>query len=94
MVVRGRDEPVKIYELLAEAEEPADQEKFAWVETFEQGLALFERQDWPAAAAQFRRVIELRGADAPSALFIERCERRSSAEPVRAVGAAKNFAAE
>ena len=32
-------------------------------------------------------MIELRGAVPPSALFVERCERLSSAEPVRAVGA-------
>jgi adenylate cyclase len=94
VVVRGRDEPVKIYELVAEADESASPEKFAWIETFEKGLALFDRQDWPAAAALFRRVVEMRGADAPSALFIERCERHMTLEPVRPVGNAKTFAAE
>ena len=95
VTVRGRDEPVKIYELLAEATEPAaDEERFAWVGVFEEGLALYERQDWAAAIVRFRRAIELRGADPPSVLFIERCERLSSAEPVRAVGGAKNVAAE
>jgi len=95
VTVRGRDEPVKIYELLAEAAEPAaDEERFAWVGVFEEGLALYERQDWAAAIVRFRRVVELRGADPPSVLFIERCERLASAEPVRAVGSAKNVAAE
>ena len=48
VTVRGRDEPVKIYELLAEAAEPAaDEERFAWVGVFEEG--------WPSTSARTGR---------------------------------------
>src|SRR5215469_8830402 len=50
VTVRGRDEPVRIYELLAESAGAADDEAFAWVKLFERGLASFEEQDWQAAA--------------------------------------------
>jgi adenylate cyclase len=98
VTVRGRGEPVRVYELLAEAAGAADDEAFAWVKLFERGLAAFEEQDWQAAAELFRRTIELRGEDAPSTLFIERCQARLSPDLLSVVPPAApssaNYAAE
>jgi len=94
VTVRGRDEPVRIYELLAESAGAADDEAFAWVKLFERGLASFEEQDWQNAAELFRKAIELRGEDAPSAHFIERCQARLSPDVLRAVPPPTNYAAE
>ena len=94
VTVRGRDEPVKIYEVLAEAEGEADAETYVWVKLFESGLTHYEAQGWPAALEMFRKVIEIRGEDRPSSYFIERCERRLAPEVLRAVASSGHVAAE
>ncbi len=94
VTVRGRDEPEKIYEVLAEASGAADEETYAWVRLFESGLAHFEAKDWQGALELFRKVTEIRGDDPPSAYFIERCERRLAPEVLRAVPGSTHAAAE
>jgi adenylate cyclase len=94
VTVKGRDEPVKIYELLAEVGATADDERFVWVKVFERGLTFYEEQNWQGAVEQFRKVVKMRGEDPPSAMFIERCEGRLSPDVVRAITGSANYAAE
>ena len=45
-----------------------------WVLAYEAGLDAFTDREWMKALEHFRRAIELRGGDAPSEVFIRRCE--------------------
>lgn len=67
--VVGRENPVGIYELLARTGELTQQQK-EMREAFEQGLAHFEKREWPQATEWFRRVIELVPDDGPSKVYI------------------------
>ena len=73
--VRGREEPVAIYELLDLRDENGGTEGYDWIATFETGLALYEQGRWSEAIAHFEDVIGLRGSDSPSLHFIERCRK-------------------
>jgi adenylate cyclase len=74
VTVKGREEPVFIYELLDMADPIKEIVRPDWVLAYEAGLDAFNDRDWLKALEHFRRTIELRGGDAPSELFIRRCE--------------------
>ncbi len=70
--VKGKDEPVKIYELVKfDGREDAYREA---IPVFEKGLHYYRNQRWDLAAEHFETVIEILGKDAPSRLFIQRCQ--------------------
>lgn len=71
--VRGREEPVAIYELLDLRDENGLLDGYEWIAIFEAGLALYEQGRWSEAVEQFEAVIRLRGMDPPSEHFIRRC---------------------
>lgn len=70
--VKGKKQPVRIYELLGEKK---DAEKWGnAVSLFEEGLSKYKQGLWDEAIECFHKVLEVRPADAPSHLYIERCE--------------------
>lgn len=71
--VKGKKEPVKIYEILGRG--PAPSHTAQWVAKFEEGLTLYKAKKFDAAEATFRTVITMRGGkDAPSDVYLERCD--------------------
>jgi adenylate cyclase len=74
--VKGRQEPVAIYELLAMADEAHPLGHFDWIHLYEKALGRYVEHDWKGALEDFRRVIELRGGDKPSEVFVARCEEQ------------------
>jgi adenylate cyclase len=90
VTVKGREEPVWIYEPLAMADEDGAEDgegeargRFAWVADYERGLERYFERDWAGALDLFRRVVETRGEDPPASLFIERCRAQLAKEPAR-----------
>lgn len=73
----GTETRFRAFELVAEKGE-ADEMTLRAIGIFNKGLALFERKEWQEAEALFSQVLLLRPADAPSALYIERCREHSS----------------
>jgi len=71
ITVVGKSEPVRIYELLAARGALAPSEAELRDE-FGKGLAAYRAREWDAAERQFRRCLELRPDDRPSALYAER----------------------
>lgn len=71
--VKGKEQPVAIYELAASAGElsPQRREVFA---RFASGLALYRQMLWDAAADEFRAALTLDPEDGPSAAFLKRCQ--------------------
>ncbi|MGZ3648715.1 MAG: adenylate/guanylate cyclase domain-containing protein, partial [Syntrophales bacterium] len=77
--VKGKKLPVKIYELLGEKKDAEKWEKT--VSLFEEGLSKYKQALWDEAIAAFRKVLEVKGDDAPSKLYISRCEELKKNPP-------------
>jgi adenylate cyclase len=75
VAVRGRREPVAVYELLAErgSEVSLDEQTRLMLEPYERGIALYRALDFASAAACFKEALALKPEDSPSALYLERC---------------------
>jgi len=70
--VKGKQTPVRIYELLCEKGglRPPEREK---VGIFEEGLNFFRKRDFASAVATFENVLALDPDDHPSETYITRC---------------------
>ncbi len=69
--VKGKTQPVKVYELLSLA---ADAEKHLDLVTrFEKGLKAYRSGEWQAAIEIFQQVLTDYPQDGPTQVFIERC---------------------
>jgi len=80
--VKGREQAVGVYELLAMRDETgAVPPGFEWIALFEQGLDFYTAGRWHEAAQQFQLVIQMRGTDAPSSIFLAKAEAKIAAEP-------------
>lgn len=79
--VKGREEPVAVHELLALRDERGEAPGYEWVRMFERAVALYDQRRWHEAAEQLRAVQELRPADPPTRIYLQRCEERIAAEP-------------
>jgi adenylate cyclase len=81
ITVVGRSEPIRIYELRGRTGDllPGEDEL---AHEFENGLKAYRAQEWIAAERQFKRCLEIRAADRPSELYIERiAEMRKNPPP-------------
>ena len=70
--VKGKKLPVRIFELLCDRKDAAPYREF--VGRFETGLVKYRAGLWDEAIAAFRSVLEVRPADFPAKLYIDRCE--------------------
>jgi len=69
--VKGKNLPVKIYELLGDG---ADAERWEpLVGSFESALEKYRAGLWDEATEGFKRALEVRPGDGPSELYIQRC---------------------
>ena len=70
LIVKGKTEPIVVYEVLARAAEadPADRARVA---AFEAALALHDARDFDAALKAFQALAEV---DPPSKVYAERCK--------------------
>jgi adenylate cyclase len=71
--VKGRTQPVRIYELLTEASEllPTSQEQ--GLQAYAAGLAAYWSRHWNEALDRFHKTLELLPNDGPSLALVERC---------------------
>ena len=69
--VKGKTQPVKVYELLALATD--EQPHHDLLGRFEKGLAAYRGGDWLAAIETFQQLLVDYPQDSPSQVFIERC---------------------
>ncbi len=72
LLVRGRTQPVIIYELLGYLSED---ELPITVKLFGEGLAAYRQGEWHQAANIFQEILRLNPDDAPTRLFLERCQK-------------------
>ncbi len=72
MTVKGKEQPVKVYEVL-DLRGETDAATMAAVARFHEGLRLYRARDFGGATACFDEAIALRGDDPPSRMYLERC---------------------
>ena len=74
LVVKGKTEPVPIYEILDYHTPETFPNMPDVLAAFRDGLAFYRSGEFDRAEAQFRRALELNPNDRVSATFLERCE--------------------
>ena len=75
--VKGKNVPVKVYELVS-AKETADNNMVNLIKTFEDGLDQYYQQDWDKALALFKKAEDMEDHftsrnTTPSSIYIDRC---------------------
>jgi len=80
ILVVGKAEPLRIFEVLARAGE-LDEARGAARERFAAGLAAYRRQAWADAAAEFKACLAVVHDDGPAHVFLERVGRLAEHPP-------------
>ncbi len=80
IVVMGKSEAVKVYELLAESGK-LDEHTARLRDHFEMGLRRYYRRDWQGAMAAFDECLTLRPNDQSSQRLLMRCTALRQAPP-------------
>ncbi len=75
--VRGRSEPVTVYEVFDADPVAVQDQKWATKTTFEQALYLFDMHQWDVAAALLSDCMEQYPDDRVAKIYYERCEEQS-----------------
>jgi adenylate cyclase len=70
--VKGKNQPVNIYELLDVAAERPKYE--ALLQQFDHAMAAYRSQDWQEAADRFAQILTIYPDDGPTQAFLERAE--------------------
>lgn len=79
ITVKGKNEPVRIYEIIQEIRD--SRPKLLSIKTnFEKGLALYRKRQWEKAATIFQKCVEVYD-DQPSAVYLERVNHFMKQEP-------------
>jgi adenylate cyclase len=78
--VKGKQLPVRIYELVAKKGGLAPGQKRAY-ELFAEALALYRKQEWEEASRRLQQVLELNPEDGPAKTFIRRCQSYKANPP-------------
>lgn len=74
--VTGKEEPLRIYEVLAPAGELSDRQQ-ELRDTFEAGLEAYRSQRWVRARQAFAEILRADPEDGPAALYQQRVEERA-----------------
>ena len=85
--VKGKEETVAVYELLAMADGENEQVTAPWIAAYERGLDLYHAGDIAGARERFAETLRLRGEDKPAARFLRLCDERLAAPAQRLAAA-------
>ena len=81
LVVIGKTEPVKVYELFGLVEKGVSPELSKFLELYREGLHLHRQQKWEEAIACFEKSLKLKTNDYPAQIYIERSRLFQMAPP-------------
>jgi adenylate cyclase len=73
--VKGKKQPVRVYELIAEKGYEMDETGLKVLAAFAKGLAIYRHGDWEHAYNEFQKALRLKPEDGPSQEFFDRCKR-------------------
>ena len=75
MRVKGKDQPVAIYEIIDPETDKAGTLKQAAISRFDEAVTLYRNQEFPAALAAFETILAANPQDGPAGIYIDRCRR-------------------
>ena len=81
VVVMGKTEPVRIYELIALADEVQTDATKKFLESYHNGLDAYKKRAWKSAIDQFQQALAIRRDDIVSNLYIQRATLFLDAPP-------------
>jgi adenylate cyclase len=81
VVVMGKTEPVRIYELIALADEVQTDATKKFLEYYHDGLEAYKKRAWKSAIDQFQQALSIRRDDIVSNLYIQRATMFMDAPP-------------
>jgi adenylate cyclase len=81
IAVKGKGEPVKVYELLELAGVHLPPEREEAIRLFELGMAAYKHRDWAGAKDRFGAALAVCPTDGPSRVYVERCADHLVAPP-------------
>lgn len=79
--VKGKEEPVRIYEMVGSRSDGLPPETVALVDAYEAALALYRSRKFAEALEAFRRVAERYPQDGPTRLYVKRSEKYIAEPP-------------
>jgi adenylate cyclase len=71
--VKGKEKPVKVYEVMGFAGEAMDSSMEKMVDLYNQGISAYDKRAWQSALGFFEKALAERPGDGPSTTHIERC---------------------
>ncbi|MBW4561284.1 MAG: GAF domain-containing protein [Mojavia pulchra JT2-VF2] len=82
--VKGRNEPVAIYELLSLRSDPINSKKLEVIEYYHQGREYYLKREFSLAQDAFTKVLAADGNDKPAMLHLRRCQHWIQSPPSEA----------
>lgn len=71
--VKGKERPVKVYEVLGFLDELYESEMKEMLQIYDQGLSAYSQRKWKDALSLFEQVIAMKPGDGPAMTYIDRC---------------------
>lgn len=81
IAVKGKEAPIKVYELLEIEGVELPPEKEEALRHFEHGMNAYKRHDWAGARSHFETAVAVCPDDGPSILYVQRCEEHIADPP-------------
>jgi len=72
IIVKGKQKPVRVYELLARRDEPLDEVLRKMLPLYRDGIHYYHYRKWELAAESFRYCLKILPGDGPSKLYLRR----------------------
>ena len=81
IMVAGRTEPVRTFELIDFIERKSDAGQGEFLDAYAEGIRLYRARQWQQAKSMFRDALKVRPHDHPSLLYIQRIETFETTPP-------------
>jgi adenylate cyclase len=72
--VKGRNEPVAIYELVGLRTDPVDSKKITIIEHYHRGRDYYVNRQFASAKSEFQKILDIDQSDRASMLHVRRCQ--------------------
>jgi adenylate cyclase len=79
--VKGKEVPVRIYEVLARAGDGLPGDLQSVIDHYSRGLEAYRQRKWEDGIAEFQRALDIKPEDGPSRTYIQRCREYREVEP-------------
>ncbi len=81
IVVKGKSEGVKVFELIGRANEPLAEDTRKLVEYYQEGIDAYRHKKWEEAIRKFEQALTFSHNDEPSKMYIQRCREFIASPP-------------